>query len=64
VYVYSELAVLTSLDPGRAAEFRHLTDEVAYSRLYAAGHYRSDLLAGALVGDLLGDYEVRELTAA
>jgi membrane-associated phospholipid phosphatase len=61
VYVCSELAVLTALDPGRAAEFRHLTDEVAYSRLYAAGHYRSDLVAGALVGDLLGDYEVRGL---
>jgi hypothetical protein len=63
VYVYSELELLSALDPGRAAEFRHLTDEVAYSRLYAAGHYRSDLVAGALLGDLLGDYEVRELTA-
>lgn len=64
VYVYSELAVLTALDPGRASEFRHTADEVAYSRLYAAGHYRSDLLAGALLGDLLGDYEVRVLRGA
>lgn len=61
VYVFSELAVLSALDPGRRADFQELADQVAFSRLYAAGHYRSDLLAGALVGDLLGDYEVRAL---
>lgn len=64
VYVYSELAVLSALDPGRRAEFQELADQVAYSRLYAAGHYRSDLVAGALVGDLLGDYEARGLHPA
>ena len=64
VYVYSELAVLSALDPGRQADFQEMADQVSYSRLYAAGHYRSDLVAGALVGDLLGDYEVRGLQAA
>ncbi|MCW2778192.1 MAG: hypothetical protein JWN17_1917 [Frankiales bacterium] len=64
VYIYSELALLTRLDPGRATEFQAMVDQVAYSRLYAAGHYRSDLVAGALVGDLLGDYEARGTTSA
>lgn len=62
VYVFSELALLTALDPGRAGDFQRMTDQVAYSRLYAAGHYRSDLVAGAFLGDLLGDYEARGLT--
>jgi hypothetical protein len=35
-----------------------MADQVAYSRLYMAGHYRSDLVAGAYLGDLIGDYEV------
>lgn len=59
VYIYSELALLTRLDPGRAADFQAMVDQIDYSRLYAAGHYRSDLVAGALAGDLLGDYEAR-----
>lgn len=29
--------------------------EVAYSRLCMAGHLPSDILAGALIGDLVGD---------
>ena len=61
VYVFSELALLSALDPGRTDDFQSLADQVAYSRLYSAGHYRSDLVAGALVGDLLGDYELRGL---
>lgn len=64
VYVFSELALLTALDPGRAQDFRDMADQVAFSRLYAAGHYRSDLVAGAFLGDLLGDYEVRNLGTA
>lgn len=61
VYVSSELALLTALDPGREKDFRDMANQVAFSRLYAAGHYRSDLVAGAFLGDLLGDYEVRNL---
>ena len=61
VDVYAELAVLRALDPGRAAEFQQMADEVAFSRLYTAGHFRSDLVTGAFLGDLVGDYEVHLL---
>lgn len=64
VYVHSELVVLSALDPHRAAEFQQMTGQVDYSRLYAAGHYRSDLVAGTFLGDLIGDYEVRNATTA
>ena len=37
---------------------RSEANQVAYSRLYMAGHYRSDLMAGALLGYLIGDYEI------
>lgn len=47
---------LTGLDPHRAAEYQWTAAEVAYSRLYMAGHVPSDLSAGTLVGDLIGDY--------
>jgi hypothetical protein len=47
---------LTGLDPHRAAEYQWMAAEVAYSRLYMAGHVPSDLTAGVLVGDLIGDY--------
>lgn len=62
VSVYAELGVLTTLDPGRTADFRRMADQVSYSRLYAAGHFRSDLVAGAYLGALLGDYANRGLT--
>jgi hypothetical protein len=58
VYVAAEQVVLTHLDPGRAGDFTAMVNQVAYSRMYAAGHYRSDLLAGAFVGYLIGDYEI------
>ncbi len=61
VFVYAELGMLTTLDPGRAADFTRMADQVSYSRLYAAGHYRSDVLAGAYLGELLGDYASRKL---
>lgn len=57
-YVFAELTVLSAQQPRRRDEFVRTANEVAYSRLYAAGHYRSDLLAGALLGDLIGDYEL------
>ncbi len=60
----SALVVLSTLDPGRAQEFERMAAQVVFSRLYAAGHYRSDLLAGAYVGALLGDYESRSLSVS
>jgi membrane-associated phospholipid phosphatase len=53
------LALLDPLEPHRAAEFQWMADEIAYSRLYGAGHYLSDLTAGAFLGTLIGDYERR-----
>lgn len=60
----SALVVLSAVDPGRARDFQQMAAQVLFSRLYAAGHYRSDLLAGAYVGALLGDYETRQVAGA
>ena len=57
-YVFAELTLLSAQQPRLRSEFVRTADQVAYSRLYAAGHYRSDLVAGALLGDLIGDYVV------
>ena len=58
VEAFSALTLLGALEPSRAPEFTEMADQVAYSRLYMAGHYRSDLLAGAYLGYLIGDHEV------
>lgn len=49
---------LSALSPHRADEYRWMRDQVLYSRLYMAGHVSSDLTAGTLLGDLIGDYEL------
>ncbi|MFI8242924.1 phosphatase PAP2 family protein [Streptomyces sp. NPDC085866] len=49
---------LGALSPHRAEDYRWMQDEVLYSRLYMAGHVSSDLTAGTLLGDLIGDYEL------
>ncbi|GGU75310.1 hypothetical protein GCM10010260_04180 [Streptomyces filipinensis] len=49
---------LGSLSPHRAEDYRWMQDEVLYSRLYMAGHVTSDITAGLLLGDLIGDYEL------
>lgn len=54
------LAVLGPLAPHLRGEFDWMADEIAFSRMYAAGHYRSDLVAGAFLGTLIGDYEARK----
>jgi hypothetical protein len=54
------LAVLGPVAPHLRPEFDWFTDEIAYSRLYGAGHYPSDLTAGAYLGTLIGDYEARK----
>lgn len=63
-YVHFELIVLSKLDPERAAEFQQMTAQADYSRLCAAGHYRSELIAGTFVGYLIGDYVLRNATAS
>ncbi|WP_225848076.1 phosphatase PAP2 family protein [Streptomyces sp. HPF1205] len=50
--------VLTQAAPRQAAEYRWMAAQVVYSRLYMAGHFRGDVLAGALLGDLVGDYSL------
>ncbi|MFB7291220.1 hypothetical protein [Actinacidiphila glaucinigra] len=50
------VAVLSALAPRRAAEYRWMQAQVVHARLYTADHLRDDLLAGALLGTLVGDY--------
>jgi hypothetical protein len=54
------LALLEPLEPHRSDELRWMADEVAFSRMYAGGHYPSDLSAGMFLGTLIGDYERRK----
>ena len=49
---------LSALSPHRAEDYEWMRAEVLYSRLYMAGHVPSDLTAGTLLGDLIGDYEL------
>ena len=44
------------LAPQRAADYRWTEDEIAYSRVYMAGHVPSDITGGALLGDMIGEY--------
>jgi hypothetical protein len=50
---FAAAAVLSALAPARAAEFAATAEQVAFSRLYAGVHYRSDVVAGAWLGALL-----------
>lgn len=50
------VAVLTGLAPRRAAEYRWMQVQVVHARLYTADHLAGDLLAGVLLGSLVGDY--------
>jgi len=59
VYAGAGLAILGPQAPHLRAELDWFTDEIAYSRLYGAGHYPSDLTAGVYLGTLIGDYEAR-----
>jgi hypothetical protein len=42
--------------PHRAEDYRAMAAQIVYSRIYMAGHVPSDITAGTLVGDLVGDY--------
>lgn len=47
---------LSHLAPHRADDYRWMESEVDYSRVYMAGHVPSDIDAGALLGDMIGQY--------
>jgi hypothetical protein len=48
--------LLGTLMPERNQEYRATEAQIDYSRVYMAGHFPSDIRAGALLGDLIGDY--------
>jgi membrane-associated phospholipid phosphatase len=57
------VAVLRHYEPAREPEYRWMADEIDFSRLYAGGHYLSDLTAGAFLGTAIGDYELHRPAA-
>lgn len=44
------------LAPTRLADYQAMEDQVTFSRLYMAGHVASDITAGSLLGDMVGEY--------
>ncbi len=48
--------VLGTLMPDRASQYEAMETQVDYSRIYMAGHFPADVRAGALLGDVIGDY--------
>ena len=52
----SSRTVLGTLMPDRDAQYRATEAQIDYSRVYMAGHYPGDIRAGALLGDVIGDY--------
>jgi hypothetical protein len=56
----AEATVLSRLEPDQANDLRFLECEVDYSRLYVAAHYPSDVLKGALIGRMVGDYTLAD----
>lgn len=56
------VTVLDRLDPLRAAEFDRMLLQILYSRLYARGHYPSDLVAGERLGRLIADFALHTST--
>lgn len=59
VIAFALAPLLSRLEPHRAGEYRWMRDEIAYSRMYAGGHYPSDIAAGAYLGTLIAEYERR-----
>lgn len=49
---------LGAVAPRRLPDYRWMEDQVTFSRLYMAGHVRSDITAGTLLGDMIGEYVV------
>ncbi len=52
------VVLLSHLEPHRASEYRWMANEIDYSRLYAGGHYPSDISASAYLGALVANYEI------
>jgi hypothetical protein len=48
--------LLGGLQPQLDPQYRYYEHEIDFSRVYMAGHFPSDVAAGALLGDLIGDY--------
>lgn len=59
VIAFALTPLLGRLEPHRAGEYAWMADEIAYSRMYAGGHYPSDIAAGAYLGTLISEYERR-----
>ena len=57
------VAVLRHYEPSREGEYRWMADQVDFSRLYAGGHYLSDLTAGAFLGTAIGEYSLHRAAA-
>ncbi len=49
-------AYLGGLEPERRAQYAWTEGQIDWSRIYMAGHVRSDVSAGAFLGDLIGEY--------
>lgn len=47
---------LAHFSPQRDRDYRWFEDQIDYSRIYMAGHVASDISAGALLGDMIGEY--------
>jgi PAP2 superfamily len=60
----AEVAVLGAANPADRDEYLALQAQIDYSRLYAGGHYASDIIRGAFLGQLAGDYSRSVLGAA
>lgn len=48
--------VLGTLMPARDPDYRAMEAQIDFSRVYMAGHFPADIRAGALLGDVIGDY--------
>ena len=44
------------LSPHRLTDYQWMEDQVTFSRLYMAGHVQSDITAGSMLGDMIGQY--------
>jgi hypothetical protein len=47
---------LSAYNPHMDVQYRWMQDEIAYSRVYMAGHVPSDITGGTLLGDMIADY--------
>jgi hypothetical protein len=56
----AEATVMARLEPQRTKTYRFLEAEIDYSRLYVAAHYPSDVLRGAFLGRMVGDYTLAD----